>query len=180
MRIFLFMMMAISLMAAERFSIEVLSVVKTSDINSTFMQKVNETDLSFTTHHTQGKYRVLVGDFSSIQKAEKELPRVKRMVSLEAFVTTGMDIVEMNPKEKMIKATILAKAKALKKPKEEPSQTIGSVEVKGQQEKGMQKIANNEKGKKEVFCTSSKKSLREAQIEKALAFYRNSSFYSFK
>ena len=32
----------------------------------------------------------------------------------------------------------------------------------------------------EIFCKSSKKALRESEISDALAFYRNSSYYSFK
>ena len=180
MRIFLsILVMSLSLMAIEKFSIEVLSVQDKNEISDMFMEKVVSTKLAFTTHHTEGSYRVLVGDFISIEEAKKILPLVKEKINEKAFITTGMDVVEINPKEKMIQAMIMAQAKALKTPNEKMMiQTSESIEINGPDSE----IKVEEKKlvvKEEVFCTSTKKALREAQIEKAIAFYRGSSYYSF-
>ena len=178
MRIFILMIMSLSLMAEVRFSIEVLSVKDKSEISDAFMEKVNETDLPFTTHHSEGNYRVLVGDFNSVTEAKKVLVDVQKKVSEKAFITTGMDVVEIDPQQKMIQAMILAQAKALKAPNEEiKMQTSESIEIKAPQKDIL--VKKEKEAKKEIFCTSSKKALREAQIAQALAFYRNSSYYSF-
>jgi len=177
MRIFLsILMMGLSLMAVDKFSIEVLSVEDKSEISDTFMEKINELDLPFTTHHTEGNYRVLLGDFVSVEEAKKVLPRVKEQINEKAFITTGMAVVAINPKEKMIKAMIMAQARALKVSKDE------TMEVKGPQEEMRSEERETvvvKEEQEEVFCTSTKKALREAQIAKAIAFYKNSSYYSF-
>jgi beta-galactosidase/beta-glucuronidase len=184
MRIFLsILVMSLSLMAVEKFSIEVLSVPDKNKISDAFMQKVISTNLAFTTHHSEGTYRVLVGDFTSIQEAKKTLPLVQEKINKKAFITMGMDVVEINPQEKMIQAMIMAQAKALKNPNEKVTvETQESVEIKDPDEELITKQSESimvKKEDEEVFCTSSKKALREAQIGKALAFYRNSSYYSF-
>ena len=187
MRIFsLFFIMCLSVMALESYSIEVLCVKDKSEISDAFMDKVNATELSFTTHHAKGKYRVLVGDFRSIKAAENELSKVKEIVSQTAFITTGMDVVEINPKEKMIQAMVMAQARALKSPKKESGKEIPkSVETEDvivNKTKTLKRVNKEEKVKKEkveVICASSKQALREVQIANALNFYKNSSYYRF-
>ena len=177
MRIFLVLfLLSLQLMAVESFSIEVLRVEQQRDINDSFMDKVNATDLPFTTHEIEGKFRVLVGEFSSIDEAKKELEMVKNMVSKDAFITTGMAVVELEPEQKMIKAAIMAQSKALKKEDEEKS-----VEVKGPLESPV-KVQENKKEDvvSKVYCKNSKKALREYEVSEALDFYKHSSFYSFK
>jgi len=181
MRIFLLMIMSLSLMAEVSFSIEVLSVKDKGEISDAFMEKVNAMDLPFTTHHSKGNYRVLVGDFKSVKEAEKILADVQVKVNEKAFITTGMDIVEVDPQQKMVQAMIMAQARALRAPKEEVKRKISQgIEIKAPEgERLMKKRKKMEVLKKEIFCTSSKKALREAQIAQALTFYRNSSYYSF-
>jgi len=174
MRIFL-LLFAISLVlfGDTRFSIEVLSVENRADINASFMDKVNETDLPFTTHHTGKVYKVLVGDFESVEVAKEVLPRVKKTVSEKAFITTGMAVIELDAKPKMIQAAIMAQAKALKK----PQKVIKSEEIKAPQEE----VNENKKDVvSKVYCKKSKKALREYEVSEALDFYKHSSFYSFK
>jgi hypothetical protein len=68
--------------------------------------------------------------------------------------------------------------------KEESS---SAIEIKGPQEEKKKVVvkkkdlkAEPSESREEVFCTSSKRALREAQIARALNFYKNSSFYRFK
>ena len=170
-----------ALFAQERFSIEVICVKDKSSISDAFMQKVNETDLPFTTHHVQDKYHVIVGDFVSIEEAKATLPKIQEQVSKDAFVTTGMSEVVLDPQKKMIQTMVLAQARALKASKEEPVQTQeieGLTQENPKQKKSMKKV-EKEKVSEEVICTTTKKALRKEEISRALSFYKNSSYYSF-
>ncbi len=140
MRIFLLMIISLSLMAEIRFSIEVLSVKDKHEISDAFMEKVNETELPFTSYYSKGNYRVLLGDFESMEEAKKILPDVQTKVSKKAFITREIDVTEIDPQQKMVQAMVLAQAKVLKVPyKEIKMQTSKSIEIKAPQKDILEK-----------------------------------------
>lgn len=203
--LFLWMLLAATLLAQDKYSIQVLSVENKVSITQDFMQTVKQTGMAYTQTMSDGKYRVYLGAFSSKEDARKALKGIQREVSKDAFVckVEGPVPVLMEPKEKMQHAMLMAKARSLKIVKKDESEleikelnSMEPIEIEGPAQKTnitkadskrvmpMEKEVKREKisskgTSKKLFCKSTKSSLREHEISTALSFYKNSSYYTF-
>ena len=194
MRIFLCILMFTSLVSAvsQKYTIQVLSMEHNASISPEFMKRVHELGLPYVKKDTEGELKVYIGEYKSKEAAESALKDIQTKISKDAFVCESK-AEALTSQQKMQQAMLMAKARTLKKMKtDEVKETkLRSVEAVHSQEApakvvimkkdtktvvGMQKDIKTE----EMFCKSSKKSLREYEISEALAFYRSSSYYTFK
>jgi len=184
-----------ALSAAElRYAIQVLSVKDKGSISDAFMAKVKGSSMPFTQKHAKGRYKVFLGEFKSYESAALSLDFVRKKVEKSAFITRMEDRYTLDPKQKMQQAMLLAQARTLKKINTEDTYisekelaTVEPIKVSGPQEKvvierketkkvlAMQKDVKSE----EIYCKPSKRALRESEISDALAFYRQSLYYTF-
>ncbi len=190
--------MALSLVAQDKLSIQVLSTEDNSSITAEFLQKIEKMQLPYQIRQGEGRYRVLVGEFDDYDTAVQCLEDVKQKVTSKAFVVTMPEKKEVNiPEQQMQKVMVMAKARTLEKMQEqevseeqmepmEPVQVARNESPSPEQNMiskhepkkvvGMQEDVKTE----EIFCKSSKKALRESEISEALSYYKNSSFYQFR
>ena len=191
------MLMAGTLLAQPRYTIQVLSVQERTSITPNFVQKMKTLDLPYTTYEKEGKHVVCIGDFSSEKMADDALLKVKETLGEGAFVTTldqpMPDRTALTPDAQMQQAIVMAKARTLQKIEEEPAEesnmpALEPVEAKQSPQRTEDKpVATHEQSDnaekteaKEEYCKPTKKALRESEIADAISFYRNSRYYSFK
>ncbi len=191
-----------SLLSAEevKYSIQVLSVKDKRSITDLFMHKLKSVNMSHMQKRIDGQYKVLIGDFHTYKAAASTLPLVREKVNTEAFIRPMQNEYLLDPKQNMQKAMLMAKARTLKKMKNEDRVTkeempaLEPIKVSQIQEKPLVKETVR-KGKKEddikreekssenssqsLVCKKSKKALRESEISEALAFYKKSVYYKF-
>ena len=205
MRNFLWLILLAPLLWAEaRYSIQVLSVKKKSSITEEFMQRVKKISLPYTQKHIDGYHKVFIGEFQTRAAAASVLAKVRESVQANAFITVEREGPVLKPRQKMQQAMLMAKARTLKKMKEDESKhitkelaAVSPIKVSGPQEeivvvkKDIKRVvekvedvktkeALSKEAPQNLFCKSSKKSLREAEISEALAFYQGSSYYRFR
>lgn len=193
MKYFVFILaFSLSLLAQEKYTIEVLSMEHNASISPEFMTKVHKHGLPYVKKDVDGELKVYIGEYKSKEAAESALKEIQSKISKDAFVCESK-AQPLTSQQKMQQAMLMAKARTLKKMKTDEVQEtkLESIEAVHSKEApakivitakdtkaviGMQEDVKTE----EMFCKSSKKALRESEISDALAFYRNSSYYSFK
>ena len=204
--ILLFLSLTFFAYAQERFCIEVLKTQQKKAITKEFMQKVESMSMPHSLKYSKGTYRVLLGDFKTRNEAESILDEVKEKINKEAVVSVceqKRKPIMLNPKAKMQQAMLMAQAKMIKPEEKEASQennvSMMSVDIEAPQGEDVlvkkeeqpaestvskqveePKTVVKENRDEKLVCKPTKKALREAEIEEALSFYKNSSFYSFK
>lgn len=183
---------SLSVFAAEKYAIQVISVEDNTSITDEFMQKITKTGLPYSEKEIEGERRVYVGKYKTQEEADLALENVRKDVSKDAFVCEQGKVTPNDPKLKMQQAMLMAQARTLKKMKESKPevkelQTIEPIRV----EKTKKKIVIKRKDTKtvvamkedvkteEIYCKDTKQALRESEIASAIAFYENSSHYKF-
>lgn len=187
-----------TLFAQDKLTVQVLSTEEKTSITEAFMQKLKSLDIPFQTRYSEGRYRVLAGEFKDYDEAQKGLEEIKQKVTPKAFIVPMPAKLSIpKPEQQMQQAIVMAKARTLNKMKkekvsEEEMETVEPIKIsKGEApvpEKEM--IAKSEPKTvvgmhedvktEEIFCKPTKKALRESEIAEALAYYRNSTFYQFQ
>lgn len=185
---------SLSVLSADKYAIQVISVEHNASITDTFMQKLTTTGLPYVEEKIEGERRVYVGKFKTQEEANQALEEVRKKVSKDAFVCEQEGAVTNDPKLKMQQAMLMAKARTLKKMKEGESkpevkelETIEPIKVDVPKKKIIIKrkdtktiVAMKEDVKtQEIYCKDTKQALRESEIASAIAFYEKSSYYTF-
>ena len=189
------LMLTSALSAGElKYTIQVLSVKDARSITDAFMAKLEAISMRYTQKHIKGRYKVFLGEFKSYESAALSLASVRANVEKSAFITHMEDKYTLDPKQKMQQAMLLAQARTLKKMNKEDTHisekeltTVEPIKISGIQEKiviekketkkivAMQEDVKTE----EIYCKPSKRALRESEISDALAFYKQSLYYTF-
>jgi len=197
MRIFIYLLFLFTsvLSAAEAgYCIQVLSVKEQASITDAFMDKIKAIPIVYTQKKENEHYTICVGGYKTYVEASSELATIREQIHPDAFIVRVEDETVLQPQQKMQQAMLMAQARTLLKMKKEEVEvseteleTVEPIKVAELQEKiVIEKIetktvaAMGEDVKTEkIYCKPSKKMLRESEISDALAFYRQSSFYTF-
>ena len=185
---------SIVLSANDMFCIQVISVKKEASITHDFMHKIWATDLPYWKESTDGIEQIFVGKFHTEHEAATALANVRMSVSKDAFLVKRKSTMQMEPKLKRQEVMAMAQARTLKKmAKDKPMvKALKSIEPIEVEEIVLQPnmviertdtkviiAMEDEPETQEIFCKETKQELRESEIQKAIAFYRGSSYYTF-
>lgn len=204
-----FTMLAVLLNADVTYVVQVLSVKDKNALTPEFMSKLKQIEIPHKVKYIDGEYKVFMGDFKTEQEAASRLPEIQEIVNPDAFVTMVEMQTGLKAEAKMQQMMVLAQARLLQVSKQEEAvnrpekplkkedvktdtvdapgpqdklvirktQTTGVVRVKD--EGKPEETLSSEDTSQSLFCKPTKRALREAEISEALAFYKNSSYYTF-
>ena len=105
------------------------------------MQRVKKISLPYTQKHIDGYHKVFIGEFQTRAAAASVLAKVRESVQANAFITVEREGPVLKPRQKMQQAMLMAKARTLKKMKEDESKhitkelaAVSPIKVSGPQE----------------------------------------------
>ncbi len=136
--------------------IQVSSIDSSKSISSSFLKKVKSSGFSHKIFEVNGKKKVRLGAFKSQKEALNALPKIRCKVAYDAFVVT----------------------KPLAKPKYIAKQQVVKKEMAAE-EVMMTKSLPQVTAIEPCLCIYDPHMLHKMELEDAIAYYKNSTYYSF-
>ncbi len=138
--------------------IQVSSIDSSKSISSSFLKKVKSSGFSYKIIEVNGKKKVRLGAFKNQKEALSALPKIRCKVAYDAFVVTKP----------------LTKPKYIAKKQQIVKKEVAVEEVM------MRGPSPQATAIKPCLCIYDSHMLHKMEIEDAIAYYKNSTYYSFK
>jgi len=140
---------------ASSYWVQVSSVKSSKDIPEKFINQIKQSGFEHKIVETKGYKQVCLGPFKSKKEAMASLPKIRCKIAHDAFV-----------RGKLVAKTI---------PKVDVKQKEVAVVKEDSELKPLPKVAS-----KPCLCIYDEHLLHKMEIDRAVAYYKDSSYYSFK